>query len=267
MTEAEPTEALAALADVAERLQRRLLPPAPPVLPGVDIAFTYRSASTGVLSGGDFLDHFVRPPSAGLGFVIGDVAGHGVDAMATAFVTKYILRGAVYGGQLSWPARPGEALRELHNGLLEQPEFDRVNNRFVTVLFGQLNPRSGRLQLASAGHPPPFVVRAGDVERPLMVTAPALGIELEAAFEPYPTETLMLDRDDLVVAFTDGIAELRDAAGGFFETHMADELADLRGRPAAEVVAGLVEAGERFTAGPPADDLAVLCLRLTRPLE
>ena len=260
-------DALAALADVAERLQRRLLPPAPPELPGVDIACTYRSASTGVLSGGDFVDYYTRPPSSSLAFAIGDVAGKGVDAMATTFVTKFMLRGAVLGGQLSWPTRPGEALQELRNGLLEQPDFGEDTERFVTVLFGQLTPRTGLLQLASAGHPTPFLVRAGGVERPLLMTEPAIGIELDAALEPYPTEILQLAQGDLVVLFTDGITELRDADGGFFESLMGDVLADCHGKKAADVVAELVAAGERFSARAPGDDLAVLCIGLTGPLE
>jgi serine phosphatase RsbU (regulator of sigma subunit) len=263
-TPATPHDAaVAALADVAERLQRRLLPATPPEMAGLDIAFTYRSASAGVLSGGDFVDYYTRPPSGSLAFAIGDVAGKGVDAMATTFVTKFMLRGAVHGGQLSWPTRPGEALQELRNGLLEQPDFDPLSERFVTVLFGQLDPRTGLLQLASAGHPTPFVVRAAGVERPLLMTEPAIGVELDAALEPYPTEILQLARGDLVVAFTDGIAELRDAGGRFFEAEMDGVLAGCHGRPAGEVVAELVGAGEEFSARPPGDDLAVLCIRLT----
>jgi len=255
-------DALKALADVAERLQRRLLPAAPPELPGVDIAFTYRSASAGVLSGGDFVDYYTRPPSGNLAFAIGDVAGKGVDAMATTFVTKFMLRGAVHGGQLSWPTRPGEALQELRNGLLEQPDFAEDSERFVTVLFGQLTPRTGLLQLSSAGHPTPFLIRAGGVERPLLVTEPAIGIELDAALEPYPTEILQLSAGDLIVLFTDGIAELRDEGGEFFESCMQNALADAHGARAADVVARLVAAGERFSARPPADDVAVLCIGL-----
>ena len=260
-------EALAALADVAERLQRRLLPAEPPLLPGLDIAFTYQSSSTGVLSGGDFVDYYTRPPSPGLAFAIGDVAGKGVDAMATTFVTKYMLRAAVYGAQLSWPTRPGEALQELRNGLLEQPDFGPESERFVTVLFGQLNPRTGGLQLASAGHPTPFLVRAGGVERPLLVTEPAIGVELGAALEPYPTESLHLSPGDLIVMFTDGIAELRDEHGGFFEECMAASLAGQHGRSARAAVDALMAAGRRFTARPAADDLAVLCIGLTDALE
>lgn len=261
------SDAQATLADVAERLQRRLLPGPPPLLAGLDIAFTYRSASTGVLSGGDFVDYYTRPPSGTLAFAIGDVAGKGVDAMATTFVTKFMLRAAVLGGQLSWPTRPGEALQELRNGLLEQPDFGPETERFVTVLFGQLTPRTGILQLASAGHPTPFLVRASGVERPLLVTEAAIGVELDAALEAYPTETLQLGEDDLVVAFTDGIAELRDAEGEFFESRMAAVLADCHGRPAADVVDDLVRAGEKFSSRGTADDLAVLCIRLTAPLR
>jgi serine phosphatase RsbU (regulator of sigma subunit) len=269
VTPADPPtgDALAALADVAERLQRRLLPAAPPELAGLDIAFAYRSASTGVLSGGDFVDYYTRPPSGSLAFAIGDVAGKGVEAMATTFVTKYMLRAAVHGGQLSWPTRPGEALQELRNGLLEQSDFDPEADRFVTVLFGQLNPRTGLLQLATAGHPTPFLVRAGGIERPLLMTEPAIGVELDAALEPYPTEILQLAGGDLIVLFTDGIAELRDEQGRFFEEAMAEELADCYGASAAVVVDLLLRAGERFAARPPADDLAVLCIGLTGPLE
>jgi serine phosphatase RsbU (regulator of sigma subunit) len=139
--------------------------------------------------------------------------------------------------------------------------------RYVTVLFGQLTPKTGLLQLASAGHPTPLLVRDGVVERPLLVTEPAIGIELDAALEPYPTEILQLAEDDLIVVFTDGIAELRDERGRFFEDCMAEELAGCHGARAAEVVERFIRAGERFSARPPADDLAVLCIRLTAPRE
>jgi serine phosphatase RsbU (regulator of sigma subunit) len=250
-----------ARADIAERLQRRLLPREPPELEGLDIAFSYRSASAGVLSGGDFVDYYSRSPGA-LAFAIGDVAGKGVEAMAVTFVTKYILRAAVHGGQLSWPTSPGEALQELRTGLLEQPDFGPDSERFVTVLFGLLGTRRGLLQLASAGHPTPFIVRETGVERPLLLTEPAIGVELGAALTPYPTETIELRRGDVVLLFTDGIAELRDGRGQFFEDEMGGVLAACHDMPAAGVVARLMAAGEAFSARPPSDDLALLCIRL-----
>jgi serine phosphatase RsbU (regulator of sigma subunit) len=255
-------EEQAAHADIAERLQQRLLPEEPPRLPGLDVAFLYRSASAGVLSGGDFVDYYSRSPDT-LAFAIGDVAGKGVEAMATTFVTKYILRAAVHGGQLSWPTRPGEALQELRTGLLEQPDFGAETERFVTVLFGLISTRRGSLQLASAGHPTPFIIRESAVERPLLLTEAAIGVELGAALTPYPTETVDLERGDIVVLFTDGITELRNAEGDFFEDEMAGLLAGRHDTPAADIVAHLATAGAAFSARPPADDLALLCIRLT----
>jgi serine phosphatase RsbU (regulator of sigma subunit) len=257
----------AAQADVAERLQRQLLPADPPVLPGADIAFAYRSASAGVLSGGDFVDYYTRPPSSTLAFAIGDVAGKGVEAMAVTFVTKYILRAAVFGGQLSWPINPGEALQELRTALLEQPGFGEDTERFVTVLFGLLSVRHGKLELASAGHPTPFLVREGVVERPLLLTEPAIGVELGAALAPYPTESRGLPPGGRGVRLTDRITEMRDAAGAFFEDEMAGLLAPCHDRPAAEVVSLLMGAAEKFSARPASDDRAVLCIRLTGGVE
>jgi sigma-B regulation protein RsbU (phosphoserine phosphatase) len=255
-------EERAAHADIAERLQQRLLPGEPPRLAGLDVAFLYRSASAGVLSGGDFVDYYSRSPDT-LAFAIGDVAGKGVEAMATTFVTKYILRAAVHGGQLSWPTRPGEALQELRTGLLEQPDFGAETERFVTVLFGLISTRRGILQLASAGHPTPFIVRASAVERPLLLAEAAIGVELGAALAPYPTETIDLERGDIVVLFTDGITELRNEDGEFFEDEIADLLAGRHDTPAAEIVADLATAGAAFSARPPADDIALLCIRVT----
>ena len=255
-------EERAAHADIAARLQQRLLPGEPPRLAGLDVAFLYRSASAGVLSGGDFVDYYSRSPDT-LAFAIGDVAGKGVEAMATTFVTKYILRAAVHGGQLSWPTRPGEALQELRTGLLEQPDFSAETERFVTVLFGRISTRRGILQLASAGHPTPFIVRASAVERPLLLAEAAIGVELGAALAPYPTETIDLERGDVVVLFTDGITELRNEDGEYFEDEIADLLAGRHDTPAAEIVADLATAGAAFSARPPADDVALLCIRVT----
>ena len=195
------------------------------------------------------------------------MAGKGVDAMAVTFVTKYVLRAAVQGGQLSWPTHPGEALQELRTALLEQPDYVEDVERFVTVLFGTLSVTRGLLQLASAGHPTPFIVRGSLVERPLLLTEPAIGVELGAALAPYPQETIELGGGDVVVFFTDGLTELRDAGGGFFEDAIPGVLADCHDLPAAEVVERLMRAGEAFSARPPADDLAILCIHLTAAPE
>jgi len=72
-----------------------------------------------------------------------------------------------------------------------------------------------------------------------------------------------LERGDVVVLFTDGITELRNAEGEFFEDEMAGLLAGRHDTPAADIVADLAAAGEAFSARPPGDDLALLCVRVT----
>ena len=249
-------------ADIARRLQERLLPLGPPPVPGLDVAVAYRSASRGASRGGDFLDFFTQGGDH-FALAIGDVAGKGVEAMATTVIAKYALRAVVRGGLLTWPVRPGAALQELHNSLLGELDSER----FVTILFALLNVRRGRVQLATAGHPAPFVIRADRVERPLLLTAPAIGIELEAALSPYPSETVQLDEDDVALFYTDGIAELRDRRGGFFEDHMPAVLEGLHGRPAAEVVERLLDEAGRFAAQPAADDIALVCLRIRQRVD
>jgi GAF domain-containing protein len=246
-------------AEIAQRLQERLLPLDPPQIPGLDIAVAYQSASHGAGRGGDFIDFYSRT-GGHLALVVGDVAGKGIDAVATTLVVKYVVRAAVSGGALSWPARPGAALQELHNAMLGE----LGGESFVTVLFALVGVERGMLQLATAGHPSPFVVRASGVERPLLLTAPAIGIDLEAALSPYPSEVLDLERGDCVVFFTDGIAELRDAHGAFFDEEMPSVLAGMHDRPSADVVGHLLARARAFAAQPPADDIAVVCLRLTR---
>ena len=243
--------------------------PRRPELAGLDIAFTYRSASTGVLSGGDFVDYYTRPPSGSLAFAIGDVAGKGVDAMATTFVTKFMLRAAVHGGQLSWPTRPGEALQELRNGLLEQPDFDPDMDRFVTVLFGAAAPRAQ----ACCSWPPRDTRRrswcapAASSARCWSPSRPSASSSTPPSSRT-PRRSCSSARATSSSLFTDGIAELRDAGGRFFEASMGGVLEGAATARAPRTSSRASStAGERFSARPPADDLAVLCIRLTGPLE
>jgi serine phosphatase RsbU (regulator of sigma subunit) len=242
--------------DIAARVQERLLPVRPPQVEGVEIAVDYRSNTDGATRGGDFLD-FYHQTAGHLAVAVGDVAGRGVEAMATTFVAKHLLRALVTSGQISWPPQPGVALQELHNALLDELESER----FVTALFLSMNIRTGALQLASAGHPAPFLVRRDRVERPLLLTAPAIGIIRSVELAPHPSETVTLAPGEAFLVFTDGLSEVRGEDGAFFEERLPGVLGDLRGRPAQDVVERVLAAAASFAAGPLADDLAVACVR------
>jgi len=242
--------------DISRRLQDRLAPLAPPRLRDVDIAVEYRTGTPGAARGGDFVD-FYHLTKGHLALVVGDVSGRGVDALARAFIAKHVLRALVAGGQISWPPRPGAALQGLHNALLDELDHEQ----FVTALFATLNLRSGRLLLASAGHPAPFIVGRDGVERPLLLTTPPVGAEPSAELSAHPTETYTLARGDTVLFFSDGLSELRDAEGSFYEDRLPEVLAALAGATAASVVARVLEDAAGFSAEPLADDLALVCLR------
>ena len=242
--------------DIARRLQDRLAPITPPTVPGVDIAVEYRAGTPGAARGGDFVD-FYHLTKGHLAMVVGDVSGRGVDALARAFIAKHILRALITGGQVSWPPRPGTALQGLHNALLDELDAEH----FVTALFVTLNLRSGRLRIASAGHPAPFIVGPSHIRRPLLITAPPIGAAPTAELNAHPAETYALERGDTLLMFSDGLSEIRDAQGSFYEDRLPEVLDELAGAPAASVVARVLEDATAFAAEPLADDLVVVCVR------
>ena len=171
-------------------------------------AHRYLPAST---LGGDFFDIWPVSVSAA-GILICDVMGHGVRA---ALVTS-ILRGLL-DKYRSLAYDPGELLHKINQALLVN--LKSVSSTvFATACYGVLDAATGRLQLANAGHPAPFVIRAatGQVERLTHAPGehgPALGMLGEAN---YPTLTYTLEPRDQLFLFTDGIYEVEGLGGQEF---------------------------------------------------
>ena len=149
-----------ALAVVAETLQRSLLPPVPPEIPGVEIGARYHPALDGLAVGGDFYD-VPRLGRRTWGIVVGDVCGKGAAAAAVTALVRYSLRSAAVH-----TTSPASVLRHV-NGVLLRDQADATDPRYATALFGLLRPRPGGVDISFAlgGHPKPFVVRRdGSVE-------------------------------------------------------------------------------------------------------
>ncbi|MBB5779156.1 SpoIIE family protein phosphatase [Nonomuraea jabiensis] len=188
----------------AQELQRHLLPRALPSLPGLTAAARYLPGGTAAV-GGDWYD--IIPLSADrVALVIGDVMGHGL----TEAVTMGRLRTAVRTlADLELP--PGELLAHL-NDLVS----DLGDDSYVTCLYAVYDPTSGECVLASAGHPPPALVRPDGAVHVLDVTPdPPLG----AAAPPLSTHELRVPEDSLLVFYTDGLIEssTRDIESGLAE--------------------------------------------------
>ncbi|HJW74137.1 MAG TPA: GAF domain-containing SpoIIE family protein phosphatase, partial [Thermoleophilia bacterium] len=185
--------------------------------------------------GGDFVDAFSFSPRS-VAVSIGDVSGKGIAAATLAITAKHTLR-AIAASR--WPPRVGQAVAETNNVLelqvgAEPPSEGRLpQSRFVTLELALMDIEHGALTFASAGHPAPFVLRAGGIERPLLLAGPAAGVAPAFEPDPYSPERVTLQRGEAVLFFTDGVSEARDAEGRFYEEQRMEEALDeLRGRPA-----------------------------------
>jgi anti-sigma regulatory factor (Ser/Thr protein kinase)/putative methionine-R-sulfoxide reductase with GAF domain len=178
----------------AVALQRSLLPESVPDIVGVDIAARYLPARDEV--GGDWYD--VIDLTGGLvGFAIGDVAGHGVRAAALMGQLRTGLRAYALDGY-----SPGETLKHVDR-LLHTVRGEGM----ATAAYAVLDPGTGALRLASAGHPPAVVVRSSGLAHLLeSKPAPPLGT---LPFGTYlETETTLAPGDSLML-YTDGLVERR----------------------------------------------------------
>jgi serine phosphatase RsbU (regulator of sigma subunit)/anti-sigma regulatory factor (Ser/Thr protein kinase) len=180
----------------AVALQRSLLPDLLPDIAETDVAARYLPARDEV--GGDWYD--VLELSGGrVGIAIGDVAGHGVRAAATMGQLRTALRAYALEDH-----PPGEALRLL-DALLQT-----IRGRaMATVAYGVLNPETGDMTIACAGHPPGVIVTASGEARLLEThRGPPLGALPFAQFRETPAR---LEPGDALALYTDGLIETRDA--------------------------------------------------------
>jgi serine phosphatase RsbU (regulator of sigma subunit) len=191
--------------EVARQLQSELLPKSPPVVEGWAFAASWQTAND---IGGDY-HRFERLADGRTAIVVADASGHGMAAGLLMAVTDTALRIA-----LELDPEPGAVAALLHRALR------RLGDRrsFVTLFYGRLDPATGRLEYASAGHPSPLLRRAGgEVEEPARGSRP---LGLGERCEPDRGE-LVLAPGDLVVLSTDGLFE---AIGAGKETFGWDRL-------------------------------------------
>ncbi|MFD1146358.1 PP2C family protein-serine/threonine phosphatase [Saccharothrix hoggarensis] len=235
---------------LAITLQRTLLPPVLPDVPGVEIAAHYHHASPFEV-GGDFYDVF--PLADGRwGVFLGDVCGKGAGAAAVTSLTRYTLRSAAV-----YDPDPVAVLTNL-NTVLNQ-ERDDGSARFCTVTFGVLAVEGDgcTLTLAAGGHPPGLLLRAdGTVEHVETPGGQLIGILPEARVV---TTTVRLAGGDTFALYSDGLVEARTGGSRYSEEELLEFAATIAPTSAAGVVEAIVGLLDRFGDGVE-DDTAVLAL-------
>jgi sigma-B regulation protein RsbU (phosphoserine phosphatase) len=238
---------------LADTLQRSLLPSHLPAIPGVQLAARYRAGGAGVFVGGDTYD--VTPLPDGRWMVlIADVCGTGAEAAGMTALTRHTARAASSAGS------PAEVLAAVNTALLHEQDAGPL--RFVTAccLVLEPGPDGARAQVALAGHPPPLrrgadgtVAEVGAAGRPLGITPDVV----------YREVAVDLPQGTTLVLYTDGVTEARDDSGTQFGEAgliaVLEQSAGLSPTATVEAVSAAVErqlAGSRYGA----DDQAVLAL-------
>ncbi|MGV9842076.1 SpoIIE family protein phosphatase [Streptomyces fungicidicus] len=244
---------------LSEGLQRTMLPKLGAGIPGMSIAARYVPTGGGLQVGGDWYD-VIPLPNGRFAMVIGDVQGHDVRAAGLMGQLRIALRAYSSEGH-----RPDAVLSRASRFLHGINEADPAELRFATCLYVEVDPVSGVLEVARAGHPDP-VIRMADgtvLARPTAGGLP-LGIDPDA---DYPTTRFVLESGETVLICTDGLIE---TGGHDLESGWQRLRALLEGHKGTqeELADALVQAvhgpSSHHTTGPLADrredDIAMMLL-------
>jgi PAS domain S-box-containing protein len=234
---------------IAETLQRALLPGVLPEIAGLDLAVSYLPASDGVHVGGDWYDAFPLADGS-IGLVIGDVTGHNIASASIMGQVRSLLRAYALDHQ-----GPAEVLRRTNDALSWL-----LPDALATAVYAVLDPATGELTYASAGHPPPLAsTGAGGFEylddAPGTILGALPGAAQRAGHRRLPPGGKLL-------FYTDGLIEdrYRDISDGL------STLSATLTRAPASTAAGICAAAEQVLSSAPtrADDVCLLAIQLPR---
>ncbi len=231
---------------VAGKIQKKLFPGKPPRIDGFDIA---GASFPAVASGGDYFD-YIEMPDGHLVAVVGDVSGHGVGpALIMASTRAYLHALLRSDGQTN-------DILKLINRLLAS---ETAPDNFVTLILTKIDPVSGTLEYASAGHPACYVLDShNQIKSSLDSTGPLLGVLPEAEFG---RRMLTLETGDHVVLLTDGILEAERPDGEPFGVERTLEVVrDNSHRSASEILSALRDELSRRCPGTQQDDLTAVII-------
>ncbi len=203
--------------------------------------------------GGDFYD-FILLPGGWVGVAVGDVSGHGIPGAVVMGIAKKVLRLRALELAAEGPAA---VLRQLNVDLLE----DFAETTFVTVLYAVLEPDSGKIRFARAGHELPLLVTPASADpQPLESPGMAIGMSAPEIFDKIIGEaTLELQPGSSLVLLTDGVPDAVSAEGARFGKARIRGV--LGGAPSTRPLKPLMRALDRFTrSSPQPDDITVVAM-------
>ena len=241
--------------EIARVLQKSLLPPHLPEIPGVEVGAEYLPVGEANEVGGDFYD-LINTAEDGWICAIGDVRGKGVEAASVTALARYTIRAVTLKDD-----RPSEVLAALNEAMLRQLPEDR----FCTAACIRLEPEDGQagvgIDVSLAGHPAPLLVRPDGSVEEVGCSGRVLGVFDDAELGD---SSLRLMPGEALILYTDGVTEARSPDGDFFgEERLRRLLRSCTDLDSANIAARIKTVVLDFQEGYPRDDLAVLVLRAT----
>lgn len=232
---------------IASILERSLLPPALPEIPGFELAALYRPAGEGNEVGGDFYDAF--QVAGGWLIVVGDVAGHGAEAAALTSLSRYTLRTAA-----CLLHDPVAALVHLNATLLGRPALS-----LVSVCCALLRDGGTVADVVLAGHPPPYRVHDAGAQ---LAGTPGRLLGMDATGQ-WTATAVTLAPGDLLVLYSDGVIDTVGDDERFGDARLADAVRNAHDAP--DAIRRIDAALSAFGEGPQRDDTAALVVQRTAP--
>jgi phosphoserine phosphatase RsbU/P len=225
----------------ARAIQQALLPKSPPSVPGFSISGL--SIPAGAM-GGDWYD-FIPLDAGRIGLVLADVSGKGTAAALLMSATRGMLRSLAEAS-----CTPSEVLTKLNRLLVE----DFPAGRFVTMVYGVLDPEKRTLTFASAGHPAPLLIADGQAK--FLTTEQ--GIPLGIGFGQFSESEVALPKGSRLLLYSDGITEASDADE---EEYGLSRLQNALALPGASAE-NIIESVRSFaTDGGLSDDATIILLK------
>jgi serine phosphatase RsbU (regulator of sigma subunit) len=237
--------------DTARTIQHSLVPRTFPPFPDRKDFDIHAQMTSARAVGGDFFDFFLLNEDR-LGVVIGDVSGKGIPAALFMAVTRTQIKTTALQG-----TRPEDCLRHVNQALVRE----NVGGLFATCFYGVLNIRTGELCYCSAGHNPPYLLRAsGAVELISETGGVPLGLFGNMA---YTGSCAQLEPGDALFLYTDGVPEADNPAlEQFTDERLAASLRHSISLGCREMIDRLTRELLAFTAGAPqSDDITMLSIR------
>jgi PAS domain S-box-containing protein len=234
---------------LARSVQQRLFPSSQPLVPGFDI---YGATFVADVTGGDYYD-FIPLPGEGLGILVADVSGHGVDSALLMAETRAVLRATA-----QTTSEPSEILTVVNRVL----HADTEAHRFATLLLVSLHVPSRTLAYASAGHTPGHLLDGrGAVKSELPATGLPLGLFPDSTYET--RSALRMETGDTLVLLTDGVTDCGTPEEELFGAGRALEvIRSSLGARSSDIVEGLYRAVRAFEkGGPQRDDVTSVVVR------